>query len=219
VSKRINLLLLVALLAASAQAMPFSPVLEVHLLSAGTGLVGPVGQYEYWKSWGPRFVMGTWMTNPRFLDVALGLRVSPKYAVAAQFILLDGWAGYYMDSEEMPIAFGLTVTRGTRLGPRPKAVVLTATLRGSNQWTFFNEGLKYVDLGVGANITCWAVNPELEIGFRREWDPGVFWPGRYVPPHVDGVYIMARVGLGGWYELESARAKWDRHETGAWSNP
>jgi hypothetical protein len=182
------LALVLCSLTAGAHALPFPLVVKANVVSFAFGFRGASDR------------LTGQMRNTQVLALGIGARVSPSWAVVAQATLGDDFDSYYTGSSEWPgQSLGVTVVRCTRMGPRPRAMALTATLRGSNEWGG-EQSIRYVDLNAGANVTAWIANPSLEVGFHREWYPSDEYWRRYGLYH-DYAYALVRLGLGGWYEF------------------
>jgi hypothetical protein len=185
--------LYIAVLTASAAGLPFTVVTKAHLLSMGLGVSSSVPSAA--DSTGLRVPNG-WTSDRRILDLGLGARLSQQYSVVVQVAAVDILRSYYYWFPTYVTLTGVTFVRCGRFGPAPRALALTASVRGT---VLGLGGTDLLDLCVGANATAWVVNPELEVGFRREWKGGCTDPR--LPPRHDRVFALIRVGLGGWYEF------------------
>lgn len=175
------------MVAEAAGAVPV--VFKTHLVALGMGKSIPSVHTGFINEYSLRFV-----------DAAVGTRVAPQYAVAVRFTLGERLMSYYsIEPFFLATSVGVYAIRCASLRAKPRSLVLAASLRGSNGWGVLWPHVKFTEATLGMGLTLWALNPELELGWRREFKPpyGYPFPERF---H-DSFSLVGRIGLGGWYEL------------------
>lgn len=167
----------------------FPVVLKTHLVALGGGRSIPGDCQAFINEY-----------NLRFMDVAVGTRISPRCAVVGRFTLGERLMSYYSyEPFFLATSIGVSAILCSSLRARPHGLVLVGSLRGSNGWGVVWPHVKFLEAAVGAGMTFWGLNPEFELGWRREFKPIYGYP--YPERWHDSFVLVGRVGLGGWYEL------------------
>jgi hypothetical protein len=187
---------LLALAATATCASGISLVTRAHVLSLAAGQSIPGGPRRYLNA-----------ADARLLDVAVGPRVSPRWAVLAAATLAEYPADYTRTTDLFFLAatVGVTAVYAPSLCEQPRRLVLAASLRGTNGWGIYNDA-RFLEAALEASVTLKVFNPSVEVGWRRDFveTSGVEPPpGR--PGPEDRLRLLVRVALGGVYELQSTR--------------
>ena len=160
-------------------------VLKVNLLSLGLGKETPSP------------VQGSTTVSVRIIDIAVGKRFAPPFGLAVGATVGEFFQTPSNSGRDFPFN-GPTLDLYAFGGP-------PAASWGSRGIVFAHVAVNpvlCVRAAVGANWTLWALNPEVEVGYRYVRDryqtgyPPIWYEERFLQ-----FSAFLRVGLGGWYEF------------------